>query len=303
MFPSMNFIVSLLIFLQLFQNSCENNITKVHDKKFSKEQYYNGIKGKSAKELKTELSSIIGNPHVLEYREIWMAFMLTDATPDGKVWDMYSDNPQHQTAYKFDFRKDKCSTYKKEGDCYNREHSFPKSWFSNAFPMYTDLFHIYPTDGYVNSKRGNLPFGEVGIFAWKSTNDSKIGKNVSGNYRGYVFEPNDAYKGDLARTYFYMVTAYENLLPTWKSPQLSGNKYPGFSDWSLQILLKWHKEDPVSNKEIERNEAVFKIQRNRNPFIDYPQLVEHIWGNQKSIPFLFQKQIKMEKYPKNKKAA
>jgi hypothetical protein len=71
----------------------------------------------------------------------------------------------------------------------------------------------------------------------------------------------------------------------WRSDQLSESSYPGLSEWSLQLLLKWHRQDPVSLKEVRRNEEVSKIQGNRNPFIDYPQLVEYVWGADSSLAF------------------
>jgi hypothetical protein len=107
------------------------------------------------------------------------------------------------------------------------------------------------------------------------------------------FEPNDIYKGDFARSYFYMVTRYENELPSWVSYEaynvtIDGNKYPGLTSWQLSMLMKWSKNDPVSaDKEIPRNNEVAKIQKNRNPFIDYPGLEEYIWGSYKDVAFSY----------------
>ena len=182
-----------------------------------------------------------------------------------------------------------------EGQYYNREHSMPNSWFGGkVMPMYTDLFHMYPTDKVVNNKRGNNPFGETANPSWKSANDfSKLGPCSVEGYSGVVFEPNDEYKGDFARTYFYMVTCYEEKLPNWyisyaeSQPTLDGNTYPGLSDWQLKMLMKWAKNDPVSEKETNRNNAVFGIQNNRNPFIDYPGLEEYIWGSLTDVAFSY----------------
>lgn len=268
--------------------SCSGQSSKTQQPVAEKvDPYYETIEGKSGAELKTALFRLIRNPHVVSYGELWNAFKKTDCRPDGTVWDMYSDNPTGKTAYLFIFDSEKCGTYRQEGDCYNREHSVPKSWFKDNPPMYSDLFHIYPTDGFVNNMRGNLPFGEVGIFSWRSTNGSKVGQNTFGNYRRTVFEPIDAYKGDFARTYFYMATAYEDRVANWRSPQIGGSTYPAFSDWSLQLFLKWNAEDPVSEKERQRNEAVYKIQGNRNPYIDHSELVEYVWGSKKDKPFGF----------------
>ena len=235
--------------------------------------YYQSAYGKSGFTLKSELSSIITKNHsVVSYDGLWEAFKSTDARSNGKVWDMYSN-------CEFTFGDDKCGNYSNECDCYNREHSFPKSWFNDASPMYSDLFHLYPTDGKVNGMRSNYPFGEVSNPTYTSKNGSKLGNNSTSGYSGKVFEPVDEYKGDFARSYFYMVTRYENQVGNWKSDMLeSGNKTRAFKQWAVDLLLKWHRQDPVSDKEIKRNDAVYAKQHNRNPFIDYPELVEKIWG-------------------------
>jgi len=248
-------------------------------------EYYALAEGKSGAPLKSALFSLVGEPMVLSYREIWEAFESTDAIKKDKVWDIYSHDPDDGGAYGYDFRQHRCGTSRQEGDCYNREHLFPRSWFRGTAALESDLFHIYPTDGYVNSRRGNLPFGEVGIISWESTNGSKVGQNTFGGYTRTVFEPIDEYKGDVARCYFYVVTAYEDELHRWNSDQTSRDRYPGFSKWSLELLLKWHREDPVSLKEVRRNEAVYRLQNNRNPYVDYPQLAEHVWGNAIDEPF------------------
>ncbi len=247
--------------------------------------YYQGIENKTGAELKTALFEIIKQPKTVSYARLWKAFEATDATRTGKVWDMYSAKQKGAPEYRFDFQSDRCGRYSQEGDCYNREHAVPRSWFKEAPPMNSDLFHIYPTDGFVNNKRANLPFGEVGITFWESTNGSKVGQNTFGGYTKTVFEPIDEYKGDFARSYFYMVTAYEDRVADWVSDQIGGSAYPGFTDWSLELMLKWHRDDPVSLKEVRRNEEVYKIQQNRNPYIDYPQLVEYVWGKSTSKTF------------------
>ena len=180
------------------------------------------------------------------------------------------------------------SNYKKEGDCYNREHSMPKSWFNDETPMYTDLVHLVPTDGYVNGKRGNNPFGETNSPTYTSEGGfSKLGPSSIAGYSGTVFEPNDEYKGDFARIYFYMVTCYEDKVSTWESDMLDHNSYPAFTDWALGMLLHWAEEDPVSKKEIDRNNAVYNIQGNRNPYVDYPGLEQYVWGNMKDMAFSY----------------
>ncbi len=241
--------------------------------------YYEGATGKRGAALKTALHSIIKGHTVRKYNDLWKDFQSTDARPDGKVWDMYSNIPQ-------DFSNPH-SVPKggQEGSAYNREHSFPKSWFRQqpGSPMYTDLFHLIPTDASINSLRGNFPYGETRN-PKKTSNGgfSKFGPcNPEIGYTGNVFEPNDEYKGDLARHYFYMATRYEDLIASWDTeaaPMLGGNRYPAYSAWAIKMLLRWAKEDPVSKKEIDRNNAVYKIQKNRNPFVDFPGLEQYVWG-------------------------
>ena len=179
---------------------------------------------------------------------------------------------------------------------YYREHSFPKSWFNSSAPMYTDLHHIYPTDGKVNGMRGNYPFGETNGETYKSANNfSKLGACTYSGYTGTVFEPADEYKGDFARTYFYMVTCYEEKLADWSCYEekladwyagnadgvratIDGSTYPAFTSWQKDMLLAWATADPVSQKEIDRNNAIYTVQKNRNPFVDYPGLEQYIWG-------------------------
>ncbi len=247
--------------------------------------YYSGTSGKEEASLKTALFNIIKNPSVTTYSQIWLSFASSDTRSDNIVWDMYSDIPSGNPHYSYTISSDQCTTggNSAEGECYNREHSFPKSWFGNASPMDNDLMHVVPSDGYVNNRRSNYPYGEVGNAYWISTNGSKLGDSNFPGYSSRVFEPIDEYKGDFARIYFYMVTAYEDKLAGWSSPQLSGDTYPAFSSWSVDLLMKWSREDEVSEKEIIRNNAVYQIQGNRNPFVDFPNLAEYVWGD--SIDF------------------
>lgn len=257
--------------------------------------YYQAADGKKGAELKTALCGVVYNREEggdlnTAYKALWTHFRTTDAKPNGKVWDMYSNKVE----FEFGTNQDTGSG-NQEGQYYNREHSMPNSWFGGkVMPMYTDLHHMYPTDKVVNNKRSNFPFGETNGESYKSANDfSKLGKCTFEGYNGTVFEPNDEYKGDFARTYFYMVTCYEEQIPTWYTsfadaqPTLDGNKYPGLSAWQLKMLMKWAKNDPVSEKEINRNNAVYNIQKNRNPFIDYPGLEEYIWGDKKDVAFSY----------------
>ncbi|NCB69241.1 MAG: hypothetical protein EOM47_10395 [Bacteroidia bacterium] len=245
--------------------------------------YYTTATGSGAT-LKTQLYNIINGHTERSYAQLWTDFQTTDAKSNGKVWDMYSDIPNSTPPYEFTFISDQCGNYSGENSCYNREHSFPKSWFNDATPMYSDLFHLYPTDGYVNGQRGNLPFGEVSNPDWTSQNGSKKGTNTYPGFSGAVFEPIDDFKGDFARTYFYMATRYENVIAGWEKYDsngdavLNGTAFPAFETWFLNMLGEWHVADPVSAKETARNDAVYGIQGNRNPFIDHPEYVYSIWG-------------------------
>ena len=240
--------------------------------------YYDAATGKTGYELKTALHSIIKNHTDIGYDGVWNAFVTTDKKSNGKVWDMYSDNPKGTPPYEYNFINDQCGNYSGEASCYNREHSFPKSWFNDAPPMHNDLFHLYPTDGYVNGKRSNYPFGEVKSPTWTSRNGSKLGNCSFEGYSSTVFEPIDEYKGDFARTYFYMATRYEDKITGFTMPAiLNGTKNQVYKEWYLKLLFKWHEQDPVSEKETNRNNAVHKIQKNRNPYIDHPEYAALIW--------------------------
>ena len=240
--------------------------------------YYNAAAGKSGEELRTALYNIIKTHTAVSYSDLWNSYRATDVMPSGKVWDIYSDVPGGTAAYYYDFGTDQCGSYTQEGDCYNREHTVPQSWFGEATPMKTDLFHLYPTDGWVNNKRGNLPYGTVSSPTWTSTNGSKLGPCNYPGCSGTVFEPISAYKGDLARSYFYMTVCYKdkNLGQTSES-MFNGSQLVG---WAQQMLVDWHNADPVSEKEIDRNQVIYnQIQHNRNPFIDCPELVDYLFGS------------------------
>lgn len=242
--------------------------------------YYNSAEGKNKGALLEALELIVGEHKTLGYGDLWDLYYESDVTSEGYIWDMYSTS-------KYTPGRNQCGSYSKIGDCYNREHSFPKSWFDDRLPMYSDAFHIYPTDGKVNGQRSNYPFGECANGSYVSSSGGvkalgRLGSSTFSGYSGTVFEPDDQYKGDFARSYFYMAAVYNSYIDDWSSAQLAGNSYPCFSDWSVNLLMKWHREDPVSEKEINRNEVVYRWQGNRNPFIDHPELAEYVWGTKKN---------------------
>lgn len=261
-----NFLVLTLTLLTLFSASAQ-----------IPSGYYSTATGTGAA-LKTQLYNIIKGHTALSYSALWTAYQYTDRKADGTLWDMYSN-------CSFTYATDQCGGYTNECDCYNREHSWPKSWFNDATPMYTDLFHIVPTDGKVNGMRSNYPFGTVSSPTYTSGNGSKLGPCSFPGYTGIVFEPVDEYKGDFARNYFYMATRYENIISSWHSNDVNAeailqpNSFPVFEEWFVNLLITWHNADPVSQKEIDRNNVIYtNYQHNRNPFIDHPEYVAAIWG-------------------------
>ncbi len=245
--------------------------------------YYADTENLSGEELMAQLHNIIKDHYEVTYTGLWDAFYYTDRRSDGKVWDMY-------TTCNFVFFEDQDtgSGGTVECDVYNREHSFPRSWFGGAVaPMNTDLFHLYPTDKKVNAVRDNYPYGKVGTATYTSSNGSKLGSSATPGYSGIVFEPADEYKGDFARSYFYMATRYYNIIDGWNSDMLNGTHFPAFSNWAKQLLLQWHQADPVSQKEIDRNNIIYEdYQGNRNPFIDHPEFALLIWS-QSTTPVTF----------------
>ncbi len=248
--------------------------------------YYHTATGGGSR-LKRQLHEIITNHQIQTYGSLWHHFKSTDASFSGHVWDIYSDTPCEPPPYIYTFGEDQDpgTGGGNEGEYFNREHTMPRSWFGGAIdPMNTDLYHIYPVDKWVNALRDNYPFGEVRSPSKVTLNGGKLGNNARPGYTGIVFEPIDAYKGDLARSFFYMVTRYQDQIESWTYSQegmamLNNTKYPGYEKWALEMLLEWHELDPVSQKEINRNNAVHQIQGNRNPFVDYPEFVQRIWAD------------------------
>ncbi len=243
--------------------------------------YYSDCEGLCGKSLLVELSGVVGPHTTVSYDGLWTLYRTSDTYSNGKIWDMYSTK-------QWTYKSEQCGTYSAVGDCYNREHSFPKSWFDDASPMVSDAFHIYPTDGKVNGQRSNYPYGECANGTTLPASGGikalgRLGTSTFAGYSGKVFEPDDEYKGDFARSYFYMAAAYNSRIASWDSPMLAGNNFPCFSSWAINLLLKWHRQDPVSQKELDRNDAVYAQQKNRNPFIDHPELAEHIWGNKSTV--------------------
>lgn len=216
--------------------------------------------------LVKKLGDLISSTHKSKsYGDLWTAYRTTDVRPGtNKIWDMYS-------TCDYTVGSDQCGNYNGEGSCYNREHTVPQSWFSEASPMKSDVFHVIPTDGYVNGWRSSFPFGEVSSASKTSSNGSKLGPSSVSGISGTVFEPIDEYKGDIARIYFYMCTRYYTKVGSWGGGVFTSS-YPFIKTAYFNLYLQWAIDDPVSQKEIDRNNAAYNFQGNRNPYVDCPSL-------------------------------
>ena len=257
--------------------------------------YYNNATG-NGYVLKTQLYNIINQQNDQGYSAIDGFFRNYDLDNyyenNNTILDIYSENPDGQDPYNFTPFNDECGNYSGEGDCYNKEHIIPKSVFNENTPMQGDAHSLLPTDGRVNGFRGNFPMGRVdnnnlasqsGI-SNPTQNGSKLGDNLnsgySSGYSGTVFEPINEFKGDIARIHFYFATRYQNQVPNWSSyAMFNGTVDQVFNTTFLNILLEWHNLDPVSQKEIDRNNAIYyEHQGNRNPFVDHPEYVNAVWN-------------------------
>lgn len=244
--------------------------------------YYSSCEGKTGQALLNALCQKISSHVNVGYDGLWTVYAKSDVREDGTLWDIYSTK-----RWPSNFKR--CGNYSVVGDCVNREHSLPKSWWGGGkSTQYSDAFHLYPTDGKVNGQRSNYAFGECANGTSLPASGSvkplgRLGSSTFSGFSGTVFEPDDEYKGDLARSYFYMAACYNNIISGWTSgngkDMLAGNSYPVFREWAINLLLKWARQDEVSQKEIKRNEAIYSFQENRNPFIDHPELIEYIWGD------------------------
>ena len=257
--------------------------------------YYKDIDGKAGKTLFDAVQKVTKLGYSsLGYDGLWGAYPYTDVHENGYVWDMYSDCTWKS------INSNHCGNYSDECDCYNREHSIPKSWYggSTSGPG-CDIFHLVPTDGKVNGIRSNYPFGEVSSADYNKHGNKKGsaksititgGNTIAGNTgatisaSGTVFEPRDEYKGDFARGYMGALLRWagEKAFTEKEGSKTFTTNFStgsfGLTKYGVALLMKWHRQDPVSKKEIDRNNGIQKTQGNRNPFIDYPYLAEYIWG-------------------------
>ncbi len=237
--------------------------------------YYAGTAGLRGSALRVALHNLIKNHTAMSYAYALTAFATTDVKPNGKIWDMYSDVPAGTPPY--EYAVGGTGQGGSEGLGYNREHSWPQSWFNGVSPTYSDLWVLYPTDSYVNGYRSNYPYGEAGTATYTSLNGSRLGPSVSAGYSGTVFEPIDAFKGDLARSTFYVSTRYFNEDAGWSSSGSASRAE--LLRWAVDQYSAWNTDDPVSWKERLRNGAIYAIQNNRNPFVDHPEFVAMIYDS------------------------
>mmetsp|Transcript_4868 Transcript_4868/g.10194 ORF Transcript_4868/g.10194 Transcript_4868/m.10194 type:complete len:272 (+) Transcript_4868:188-1003(+) len=236
-------------------------------------------------QLRNALQTLISNRTEVDYDQVWDAFAVIDKSLPGYPCDPNDPSkiPDIYSSYCWTPAKGldvggECGNYKKEGDCFNREHSWPKAWwggFNAGEGAQTDLFELWPSDGYVNGLRGNLPFGNVvaGTETYTSTNGCRIGDcaDLAGTK---CFEPVDMFKGDLARTFFYLSTLFEGV---WNCCDNDYVEEADMKPWMEATLRQWHAADPVDTYEMSRNDLIFsKYQGNRNPFIDHEEWVEQI---------------------------
>ena len=143
--------------------------------------YYKSCEGKTGEALLAALQSVVGSHTIVGYDGLWTVYNQSDVDENGKYIDMYSTKRWNGTS-------EKCGNYSYVGDCVNREHSFPKSWFGNKSPMNSDAFHVYPTDGKVNGQRSNYPYGECanGTTLASHNGIKALGKLGTSTFPGYT---------------------------------------------------------------------------------------------------------------------
>lgn len=238
--------------------------------------YYLPAYAKQGQNLLVALHNIIKDHYVVPTASISSLIQRTDSKANGKVWDIYGYVPNGPQNYEYTFGTMACGTPIVESDCYDLEYVWPKNWFANMPTPSNDLFNIYPADGVVKNNRALFPYGTAMTTTYLSLNGSKLGMSSDIGYTGTVFEPINDIKGDIARTFFYMATRYYSEDIIWSSS--SATNKSTILPWQMSVLLSWNHSDPVSDKERDRNDTIFyKLQGNRNPFIDRPQFADTIW--------------------------
>lgn len=252
--------------------------------------YYAAMEGKSRAELKAAAKACVKKHTELIYMDLPNYWQYSDVYPElvngqKRWWEMYSNE-----TYLIRSGQNAKSSF--SANRMQREHSVPKSWWKynndvEYTPAYTDMWNLYPSDGEANQAKSNYPLGIVQTATYDN-GCTKVGIPVYGygGGAGSVFEPDDEYKGDFARGFFYVATVYDDI--HWVARynwMFTGSSYPTLQPWAYEMLLQWARQDPVSQKELIRNDAVEKSQGNRNPFVDFPELAEYIWGTRMTEVF------------------
>jgi endonuclease I len=252
--------------------------------------YYQGTESLNGYQLKSKLHAIVSKGTISwNYGDLPGYYELTDRDlyyeNDSSVLDIYSEDPQAADAYNYWYSNNSLvSGASNEGEGWNREHIFSQSFFNGYYPMYSDLHYIVPTDARVNQRRSNYPFGKVGNApAFTSLNGTKVGPANMPGYTNTVTEPINEFKGDIARMLLYVTVRYENLIPYFQAGNvrcpIDSFSERALKTWIKQTLIDWHLQDPPSQKEIDRNNVVYSIQGNRNPFVDHPEFAARIWNH------------------------
>lgn len=270
--------------------------------------YYAGTTGLTGYTLKSKVHEIISANNVnWHYGDLPNFYNQTDldkyydhgASNTTFLLDIYSEIPLGPDAYEYT-SANLIAGAGAEGLGYNREHMIPQSTFSTSsaisdYPMYSDLNFIIPADARINSLRNNYPYGVGGnTNFYNFTNTSRMSNSAIPNYpyTGRVYEPIDEFKGDIARTLLYFAVRYEGKLSSFNTAYSTSSTITPATDQCpfdgteeraidlpyIQMLKQWNTLDPVSQREIDRNNAVYTIQKNRNPFIDHPEWVNLIWS-------------------------
>ncbi|KQS92514.1 endonuclease [Chryseobacterium sp. Leaf394] len=260
--------------------------------------YYDGTTGLTGYALKTKLHDIISAKNInWHYGDLPNYYNQTDLDkyydhgPGNTtiLLDIYSEIPSGPDNYEYT-SANLISTSGAEGLGYNREHAVPQSTFNSNYPMYSDLHFVIPTDARINQLRNNYPYG-IGNSTnhYNFSNTSRMSNSAIPNYAytNRVYEPIAEFRGDIARMLLYFAVRYEDKLPSFNTstninPAMDRSAFDGtaeraFEPGYITMLLQWHQQDPVSQREIDRNNAVFNLQNNRNPFVDNPQWINAIW--------------------------
>ncbi|WP_258560089.1 endonuclease [Metamycoplasma hominis] len=256
--------------------------------------FYKSLDGLSGQNLRDNLFALqkAHRNHSTKYKDLFNtykdAFVDKYYEKDGSVLDIYEEIPDKEDVFTNWHGKYR-DQGKHEGDGMNREHLVPQSWFGKSAPMRTDAHHVWPTDKLVNAWHANYPYGTV-----KELQGNKISKNgtktgLSVEDGGPVTEPINEFKGDVARAYLYFCLSYNDLNIT-SSNQATRvfkkiNEKNTITPIFLKTFLAWNNLDKVSKFDIDRNNGVYKHQGNRNPFIDYPELIDVVYNNNNDYVF------------------